>query len=164
PMARQPAKPRQPATPAPSKAKPTARGKKAATPAAAKPATGRGTRTKPQPVTTAPAADVRAKFTLYNFLGEERAFDVVERKELDRPADLPEKSVAHSIIVVDRSGSMYSSMKPLRETLLKLLTLEEYHQFQMVVTLISYSSRGDVRCHFDRAPIQKIMEPNSAYQ
>ncbi len=48
------------------------------------------------------------------------------------------KTVAHSILVVDRSGSMASAMADTRNTLLKLLTLDEYAQFDLLVTLISY--------------------------
>lgn len=87
----------------------------------------------------------RTKFTLYNLLGEPKAFYVVDRNELERPpVDPKAKSLAHSIIVVDRSGSMSGAMSDLRDTLLKLLTLDEYTQFNLVVTLISYSGQGDV--------------------
>lgn len=105
------------------------------------------------------------KFTLFNLLGEPRAYYLVEPKPLDRPAPDPKKkTVAHSVIVVDRSGSMYSAMADTRDTLLKLLTLDEYAQYDIVVTLISYSSAGDATAHFERAPIREIMKPNSKYQ
>ncbi len=107
----------------------------------------------------------RTKFTLYNLLGEPKAFYVVDRNELERPpVDPKAKSLAHSIIVVDRSGSMSSAMSDLRDTLLKLLTLDEYTQFNLVVTLISYSGQGDVTCHFQRVPIKDIMKSGSKQQ
>ncbi|MDB5309223.1 MAG: von Willebrand factor type domain protein [Gemmataceae bacterium] len=118
----------------------------------------------------APAAPLarpttRTKFTLFNLLGQPRAYYLVEPMDLPRPpADPKAKAVAHSIIVVDRSGSMYSAMADTRNTLLKLLTLDEYAQFNLVVTLISYSSEGDVTCHFERAPIREIMKRGSKYQ
>src|SRR5262249_24366694 len=80
------------------------------------------------------------------------------------PDEIPEKSLAHNIIIVDRSGSMYGDIDPLKETLLKLLTLEEYKRFDLVVTLLSYSSQGDCQVHFQRAPIKDIMQRGSRYQ
>jgi Mg-chelatase subunit ChlD len=146
------------ATKAPAKPKavakaPAARGKKATiTPEAG-----------PAPLLVRPTGPT--KFTLFNLLGEPRAYYLVEPKPLDRPPPDPKrKTVAHSVIVVDRSGSMYGAMADTRDTLLKLLTLDEYAQFDIVVTLISYSSEGDASCHFERAPIREIMKPGSKYQ
>ncbi|MBY0515020.1 MAG: VWA domain-containing protein, partial [Gemmataceae bacterium] len=110
-------------------------------------------------------ATTRTKFTLFNLLGQPRAYYLVEPADVPRPpVDPKKKTVAHSILVVDRSGSMYSAMADTRDTLLKLLTLDEYAQFDLVVTLISYSSEGDVTCHFERAPIGEIMKKGSKYQ
>jgi Mg-chelatase subunit ChlD len=119
---------------------------------------------------TAPAGPparptTRTKFTLFNLLGRPRAYYLVEPAEVPRPpADPKQKTVAHSIIVVDRSGSMVTAMADTRDTLVKLLTLDEYARFDLVVTLISYSSEGDVTCHFERAPIGEIMKKGSKYQ
>jgi len=107
----------------------------------------------------------RCKFTLFNLLGQPRAYYLVEPMDLPRPpADPKAKAVAHSIIVVDRSGSMYGAIDDTKDTLLKLLTLDEYSQFNLLVTLISYSGEGDVICHFERAPIREIMKRGSKYQ
>ncbi len=153
--------------------------KKAAKPPAKKPASTKGTAVAKAPATkkktaaaparvplsAIPTAPAHSKFTLFNLLGEARSFYEVERIELERPPTDPKaRSVAHSIIVVDRSGSMYGSMRDLRETLLKLLTLDEYTQFNLVVTLISYSSAGDTTCHFERVPIKQIMGTGSKEQ
>ncbi len=121
----------------------------------------------PALATAAPLARTtgRSKFTLYNLLGQPRAYYLVEPQELPRDAAKKDaKSVAHSVIVVDRSGSMYSALGPTKETLLKILTLDEYAQFNLLVTLISYSSEGDVKCHFERVPIREIMKKDSKYQ
>ena len=59
---------------------------------------------------------------------------------------------------------MYSDLPATKETLLKILTLDEYAQFNLLVTLISYSSEGDVKCHFERVPIREIMKKDSKYQ
>lgn len=110
------------------------------------------------------ASNTRSKFTLYNFKGEEKAYYLVDRINLERsPDNIPEKSVAHSIIIIDRSGSMYYDLNGLKETLIKLLTLDEYSNFQLLVTLISYASKGDVICHFQRIPIQEAMRNDSPY-
>ncbi|MBY0461131.1 MAG: VWA domain-containing protein, partial [Gemmataceae bacterium] len=116
-------------------------------------------------VTGLPRLAGPSKFTLFNLLGQPRAYYLVEPHELDRgDATAGAKSVAHSVIVVDRSGSMYSDLPQTKETLLKILTLDEYAQFNLLVTLISYSSEGDVICHFERVPIREIMKKDSKYQ
>lgn len=58
---------------------------------------------------------------------------------------------------------MYYDIQALKETLIKLLTLDEYTNLQLVITLISYSSKGDVTSHFQRVPIQEVMKNNSPY-
>jgi hypothetical protein len=117
---------------------------------------------KPATLEAGLRTDARSKFTLYNLLGKERAYYQVDRVELDKPAKPPkEKSVAHSILIIDRSGSMYSYLEDLKDTLIKLLTLDEYSQYDLLVTLISYSSEGDCQVHFQRRPIQEIMKRDS---
>jgi Mg-chelatase subunit ChlD len=131
-----------------------------------KPAPGK---TKPpagavQPMATPPSAggEARTKFTLFNLLGKERAYYLSDRVEVERPKKkVSAQSVAHSIVIIDRSGSMYSHLEDLKDTLVKLLTLDEYSQFDLVVTLISYSTQGDVAVHFEREPIQEIMKRDS---
>jgi Mg-chelatase subunit ChlD/molybdopterin biosynthesis enzyme MoaB len=116
----------------------------------------------PQTLPAGMRTETRSRFTLYNLLGKERAFYLVDRVELEKPSKPPrEKSVAHSIIIIDRSGSMYGYLEDLKDTLLKLLTLDEYGQYDLLVTLISYSSQGDCQVHFQRRPIQEIMKRDS---
>lgn len=112
---------------------------------------------------TQATANYKTKFALYNFAGQEKAYYLVDRVNLETPDDICQKSVAHSIIIIDRSGSMYYDIQALKETLIKLLTLDEYINFQLVITLISYSSKGDVSCHFQKIPIQEVMQNNSSY-
>ncbi|AMV23174.1 von Willebrand factor type A domain protein [Gemmata sp. SH-PL17] len=136
---------------------------------AAKPKTPKAKVTPGAPA-LAPAAalariNTRSKFTLFNLLGQPRGYYLVEPVELERDESAGSaKSVAHSVIVVDRSGSMYSDLAATKETLLKILTLDEYAQYNLLVTLISYSSVGDVTCHFERVPIREIMKKDSKYQ
>jgi Mg-chelatase subunit ChlD len=117
---------------------------------------------QPMPAPLAAGGEARTKFTLFNLLGKERAYYLVDRMEVERPKKkVSAQSVAHSIVIIDRSGSMYSYLEDLKDTLIKLLTLDEYSQFDLVVTLISYSSQGDATVHFEREPIQEIMKRDS---
>lgn len=105
------------------------------------------------------------KFVLYNYAGEAKKYYLVDVKPfIYQPENLDKPTVAHSIIIIDRSGSMYGEIEKLKEYLLKLLTLDEYLNTELVITLISYSSVGDVKCHFQRIPITEIMQSNSEYQ
>ncbi|MFM7373447.1 MAG: VWA domain-containing protein, partial [Sphaerospermopsis kisseleviana] len=106
----------------------------------------------------------KTKFAVYNLAGKEKAFYLTEKVKLEiKPDAIPKKMIAHSIMIVDRSGSMYYDIEALKETLIKLLTLDEYSNSELVVTLISYSSKGDLTCHFQRVPIQEVMQPDSDY-
>jgi Mg-chelatase subunit ChlD len=119
---------------------------------------------KPKKEAAPAAQEARTRFTLYNLLGKERAYYLVERSELPRSGDATEHSTAHHIVIIDRSGSMYSNLPPLKDTLLKLLTLEEFKNYDLLVTLLSYASRGDLKIHFERAPIAQIMAADSPQQ
>ncbi|MDJ1175250.1 vWA domain-containing protein [Roseofilum capinflatum] len=105
------------------------------------------------------------KFVLYNLAGEAKAYYRVDRQPLSQKQEnsTGEAAIAHSIIAIDRSGSMYHDINPLKETLIKLLTLEEYTHSQLLITLISYSSQGNLISHFQRVPIQEVMKLNSSY-
>ncbi len=104
------------------------------------------------------------KFTLYNFAGKEKAYYLVDKKPLEQNKEnFGKPTIAHSIIIIDRSGSMYRVIEELKASLIKLLTLDEYLNSQLVVTLISYASKGDVICHFQRIPIKEVMKINSPY-
>lgn len=103
------------------------------------------------------------KFATRNFLGKPRAFYLVEEAVVTaEPAKVP--TVSDLILVVDASGSMYGDMASMRETVLKVFTLDEYRGSKVRVTFISYSSKGDVITHFERVPIDQIMQTESKYQ
>lgn len=105
----------------------------------------------------------RSKFTLYNLAGKEKAYVLVDKLKVENPPSNAKQSVPHSIIVIDRSGSMYYDIQALKDNLIKLLTLDEYMNSQLVISLISYSSKGDLTCHFRRTPILEVMQQNSPY-
>jgi Mg-chelatase subunit ChlD len=136
--------------------------KQAPAPTAPETAVGPGQTTRPAPGAQALRSETKSRFTLYNLLGKERAWYRVDRFNLNRPAEpVSEKSVAHSIMMIDRSGSMTPYIEDLKDTLIKLLTLEEYRNFDLLCTLISYSGQSDLQVHFQRAAIQEIMKRNS---
>ncbi|MBD2136559.1 VWA domain-containing protein [Anabaena sp. FACHB-1237] len=109
-------------------------------------------------------ASHKTKFAIYNLAGKEKSYYLAEKITVEiKPEAIPKKAIAHSIIIIDRSGSMYYDIEALKETLIKLLTLDEYSNSQLVVTLISYSSKGDVTCHFQRVSIQDVMANDSPY-
>jgi hypothetical protein len=105
-----------------------------------------------------------SKFALYNYAGNPTAYYIVQHQPVDPAQITTAQQVSHHIMVVDRSGSMYSEMEPLKAMLLKLLTLEEYADTEMLTTLISYSSQGDVTTHFSRKRVGDVMRANSAEQ
>jgi len=103
---------------------------------------------------------------MYDFAARPKAYFVAE--ELDvKPPDPGEttmRDAAHHVIVVDRSGSMWGEMKSLKNTLLKLLTLQEYRDKALKVSLISYSGVRDLTLHFEKVDVADIMEMDSPYQ
>ncbi len=103
----------------------------------------------------------RTKFTLYNADGVAKAYYLVDSFPLKQEALETKKSITHSIIIIDRSGSMTQDIQALKETLIKLLTLDEYRNTELLVSLISYASHQDVTCHFQRVNVSEIMALNS---
>lgn len=103
------------------------------------------------------------KFSLRNFAGKPTRFFRVERDDLATQAPKPVKSPTHHVLVVDRSGSMYSDMDDLKAMVEKLLTLQEFNDPMLRVSLISYSSQGDVKLHFARVTVADVMKAKSPY-
>lgn len=94
------------------------------------------------------------KFTIRNLKGERRWRVLVRERDLNVQQSAPGQK--HHIIIVDRSGSMYYDMESLKQSLKKVLTLHEYHEEGILVSLMSYSSRGDLTTHFEKVPIEKV--------
>jgi hypothetical protein len=64
------------------------------------------------------------------------------------PAQSRPRATRRHVLVVDRSGSMYGDMTGLQSTLIKLLAVEELRRPDVLLSLVSYSSTGDVTEHF----------------
>jgi hypothetical protein len=99
------------------------------------------------------------KFALRDFAGKPVSHYIV--REVTPPKPEVEKQVAHHIVVVDRSGSMYGVMADTRAMVEKVMTIEEYKDSELLLSLISYSSEGDVTTHFARRKVSDILTPGS---
>ena len=106
---------------------------------------------------------MNARFALYNYAGNPVSHYFVEQRTVDGEAGTTSENVSHHIIVVDRSGSMYRDIDPMKAMLEKLLTLEEYQNAGMLISVVSYSSRGDLTSHFERVPVADVMQEGSPY-
>ena len=107
-------------------------------------------------------SDERSRFILFTLQGKPRACYAIDRSGLAVGQEPPGKATAHSILVIDRSGSMHGVIEDTKDTLVKLLTLDEYANAGLLVTLLSYSGRGDLITHFERAPVSAIMKRDSS--
>jgi Mg-chelatase subunit ChlD len=105
----------------------------------------------------------KSKITLFDFDGTPRkTYSVSMEKFTPDPSEV-KKKLGNQIIVVDRSGSMYYDIEALKDTVIKVLTLNEFEDSDMIVSLISYSSEGDVTLHFERVPVSEVMRPGSEH-
>ena len=101
------------------------------------------------------------KFALYDFLGREKAFYLVSEETLGSTSTKPVPQPGHFIFVCDASGSMWGQMESLRSLVVKLLTLEEYRDADVLVSVLSFSSAGDLATHASRVKIGDFMSPGS---
>jgi len=103
------------------------------------------------------------KFALHNFKGDATKYFRVESEDLASKGAVEARKPSHHILVVDRSGSMYGDIPEVRTTLEKLMTLSEFKDPSLRVSLISYSSMGDVKLHFSKVTVEDVMATGSPY-
>jgi hypothetical protein len=101
------------------------------------------------------------KFALYDFTGTPKEFYFVDEVEVPKP--VLEPTVSHHVVIVDRSGSMYSAMKDTRAMVEKVMVAEEFTNSELLLTLISYSSKGDFTLHFGRKKVSEVLDPNNGF-
>ena len=94
------------------------------------------------------------QFSVFGFDGKIREKYMVEERSLT--TKVPKVSQKHHIVIVDRSGSMCRDMQYLKDSLKKVIALHEYHYENMLLSLLSYSSMGDLTTHFVAKPVSKI--------
>lgn len=99
------------------------------------------------------------KFALRDFNGKPVSYYVA--RGVTPPKPVVEKQIAHHIVVVDRSGSMYGVIADTKAMVEKVMTIEEYKDSELLLSLISYSSEGDVTTHFARRKVSDILTPGS---
>lgn len=103
------------------------------------------------------------RFATRNFKGTPVQYFLVESEDIGQAAPVAIKKPSHHVIILDRSGSMYSDLSSLKGTLEKLLTLAEFNDDTQRISLISYSSSGDVKLHFAKVTVGDVMATNSPY-
>lgn len=102
------------------------------------------------------------KFALRSFSGMPTKFFEVS-SETFTEAPVAKKTPSHHILVVDRSGSMYGDLPDLKVMVEKLLTLGEFDDDSLRVSLVSYSSQGDVKLHFKHITVGDVMKASSPH-
>lgn len=103
------------------------------------------------------------KFTVYDFAGEPYRYYLCEEIDLHSTKPTKKRQPAHHCMIVDASGSMYHDMPDVRATLEKICTLDEYNNPDLRLSLISFSSSGDVKLHFSKVTVADVMKKDSAY-
>ncbi len=102
-------------------------------------------------------------FALRNYAGKETKYFSVETGVASSKIKPSLPSATHHIIIVDRSGSMYYLMKNLRSVLIDSLA-SVGNQSNIHVSMISYSSEGNVTTHFVREPLSTVNKADSKPQ
>jgi hypothetical protein len=102
-----------------------------------------------------------SRFALFDFLGRAKVFYLVEEENLTATTTTAVRNPGHFHFVCDASGSMYSQMAGVRSLLVKLVTLEEYRDAEVFVSVHSFSSTGDLVTHAARVKISDFMAPDS---
>lgn len=98
---------------------------------------------------------------LRDLAGQPTKHFVVQTSKLT--IDPAPRRVAHHVVVVDRSGSMWHDMAAVRSVVEKVAVLEEYRDSELLLSVLSYSSRGDYTTHVARVPLHEVMKPGSIY-
>ena len=102
------------------------------------------------------------KFALRDFTGKPTRFYRVQKIPQEKPPEaIPQP--AHHIFILDVSGSMSSDLPDIRKTVEEILTLDEFNAPDLRVSLITYSSHGDVRLHFEKVTVEEVMTKNSPH-
>ncbi len=118
--------------------------------------------TKSNKKTNTPS-NTTTKFALRNFKGTATRYFRCEAEDLTAQATVEVRRPSHHILVLDRSGSMYGDIDEVKATVEKLLTLSEFRDPTLKVSLVSYSSSGDVKLHFAKVTVEDVMKAGSPY-
>ena len=108
-------------------------------------------------------SNTQTKFALRSFKGAPTRYYRVESEDLASQATVEIRKPSHHILVLDRSGSMYGDIDEVKTTVEKILTLGEFRDPSLKVSLISYSSQGDVTLHFKAVSVADVMAAGSPH-
>ena len=79
------------------------------------------------------------------------------------PTPTVSPEVTHHVLVVDRSGSMYRDIEPLKQSIEQALAVESFTNEGVQTTLISFSSHGDVTLHWSKVAVGKVTDLAEPY-
>ena len=105
----------------------------------------------------------KSTFALRNFNGQPVQHVIVTSEDLTSVAPAQVKTSTHHIIIIDRSGSMYCDLPDTKAMVEKLLTLTEFNDPDQKISLLSYSSQGDVKLHFAKVTVEDVLKADSPY-
>lgn len=103
-----------------------------------------------------------SRFTLRSFSGKPLQHYRVSQDAIDLHDAVP-PVLGHHIIALDVSGSMHPVLADVKSVLEKVLTLEEFNNDRLKVSLLTYSSVGDIQLHFKRVTVGEVMAPQSPH-
>jgi len=90
------------------------------------------------------------------FVRTENNVFYLESLQVPVPSISPE--VSHHILVVDRSGSMWGDIEKLKQSIEQALAVEDYSGGGAQVSLISFSTHGDVTLHWSKVAVEDVMK------
>ena len=100
-------------------------------------------------------------FGLFDLTGAYKQGYFINEVEVPKPVLTP--TVSHHIVIVDRSGSMWSVMEDTKAMVEKVMTVEEFKDSELLLTLISYSGKGDYTIHFARTSVADVLKPGGSH-
>jgi len=103
------------------------------------------------------------KFALHNYGGTPTKFFTVEAQDVTPDPSAAAVAPSHHIAILDVSGSMYGDLDSVKNIVEKVFTAEEFNDPAMKISLISYSSNGDCRIHFQKVTVEDVLAPGSKH-
>lgn len=101
------------------------------------------------------------RFALYDFLGRIKGYFFVTSENLGSTTDVQVRQPGHFEFVIDASGSMWGQLDEIKNFLVKMLVLEEFRNADVLVSVLSFASSGDLVTHASRVKISDFMAANS---
>jgi len=103
------------------------------------------------------------KFALHNYGGKPVRFFTVESQDVTPDPSAGATAPSHHIAVLDVSGSMWGDLDQVKSVIEKVFTAEEFNDPSMKISLLTYSSNGDCRVHFEKVTVEEVMAPGSPH-